>query len=158
MKIWYLLQSKPNQERIAQDNLIAQNYTVYCPKAKIKHKTINLFPRYLFIQLDQETDNFSPIRSTKGVANFVRFGVEFARVPEAIIEDIKIQEGATVDKMVDLSKFHQGDKVQIKEGAFKNQVAIFADYKSNERIIVLLKILGKMQKITLNPDKVQASY
>ncbi len=155
MKNWYLLQSKLKQESVAQDNLLKQNYTVYCPKAKINQKTVNLFPRYLFVQLDKQLDNWTPIRSTKGVANFVRFGLEFAKVPDPIIQAIKMEEQKTVNKVIDLSKFHQGDKVRIKTGTFGAQEAIFASYDGDERVVVLMNIIGKKHSIKLNSNQVE---
>ena len=74
MKNWYLIQTKPKQEKMASQNLINQNFEIYYPKTQIKNKVVALFPRYIFIQLDDQNQNLSPIRSTKGVANFVRFG------------------------------------------------------------------------------------
>ncbi|MFP4155860.1 MAG: transcription termination/antitermination NusG family protein, partial [Halothiobacillaceae bacterium] len=29
---WYVVQTKPRQERIAEENLSRQNYAVYCPR------------------------------------------------------------------------------------------------------------------------------
>lgn len=67
MENWYLLQSKLRQEAVAQDNLVARDYTVYCPKAKINQKTVNLFPRYLFVQLGEQADNWTPIPLPKAL-------------------------------------------------------------------------------------------
>ena len=48
-----------------------------------------MFPRYLFIQLDRENDNWMPIRSTIGVQNLVQFGGIAARVPDNLISDLR---------------------------------------------------------------------
>ena len=154
MKNWYLIQTKPKQEEVASSNLANQNFEIYYPKTQINNKVIALFPRYLFIQLDDKNQNWSPIRSTKGVANFVRFGVKFAKVPNDIIEVIKQQEGDTADKLIDLSKFHQGDSVQIQEGVLKGQQAIFSHYDGQMRAIVLLKILHQDQRLALKESEI----
>ena len=78
MKKWYLIKTKPRQENTAIINLENQEYTTYCPIAKINKKNVVLFPGYVFIYLDKHNENWSPIRSTKGVINFVRFGLNFA--------------------------------------------------------------------------------
>ena len=88
MKKWYLIKTKPRQERIAIANLENQNYNVYCPLAKINNKIVVLFPGYIFINLDENEENWSPIRSTKGVLNFVKFGLNFAKISDS---DSKIQ-------------------------------------------------------------------
>jgi len=154
VKNWYLIQTKPGQEEVASQNLINQNFDVYYPKTQIKKKIIALFPRYIFIQLDDKNQNWSPIRYTKGVANFVRFGIKFASVPDDIINAIKQQEGDTVEKLIDLSKFHKGDAIQIKEGALKGQQAIFSHYDGQMRAIILLKILHQEQKLALKESEI----
>ncbi len=154
MKNWYLIQTKPKQEKLASQNLISQNFEIYYPKTQIKNKVVALFPRYIFIHLDDKNQNWSPIRSTKGVANFVRFGVKFAKVPTAIIDSIKRQEDSTIEKLIDLSKFHKGDAIQIQEGTLKGQNAIFSHYDGQMRAIVLLKILHQEQQLTLAEDKI----
>ena len=154
MKNWYLIQTKPKQEAVVSQHLVNQNFEVYYPKTQIKQKIVSLFPRYIFIHLDDKNQNWSPIRSTKGVANFVRFGIKFAKVPTAIIHSIKHQEDSTVEKLIDLSKFHKGDAIQIQEGVLKGQNAIFSHYDGQMRSIVLLKILHQEQQLTLTEDKI----
>ena len=156
MKNWYLIQTKPQQEAIAMLNLSGQGYTVFHPKVVIKGKNISLFPRYLFIQLDDKTQNWTPIRSTKGVSNFVRFGLNFAKVPHQIIDLIKTQQQQTIDKIIDLSSHHQGDTVEIQIGTFKGQRATFHSYNTTDRVIVLLNLIGQQQKITLDEREVVA--
>jgi len=156
MKNWYLIQTKPKQEAVAQRNLSDQNYTVFCPKAVIKGKTIPLFPRYLFVELDDKTQNWTPIRSTRGVANFVRFGLNFAKVPNQIINMIKIQQQQTIEKMINICSHQKGDAIEIQTGTFKGQQAIFQNYNSSDRITILLKIIGQHQEVTLNENEVLA--
>jgi transcriptional antiterminator RfaH len=156
MKSYYLIHTKPNQEQIATNNLIAQSFTVFYPTAIINGKTIALFPRYIFVELDENTQNWMPIRSTKGVGNFVRFGLRFAKVPNQIIDLIKSQQQQTIDKIIDLSSHHQGDTVEIHTGAFKGQQAIFKNYNSNDRVTILLKLIGQQQTITLDQHDVVA--
>ena len=76
MKAWYLIQSKPRQESIAQENLQRQGYDTYLPMAYLRRRqrgrfTTNtgpMFPRYLFIHLCSENDDWRPLRSTVGVS------------------------------------------------------------------------------------------
>ena len=156
MKNWYLIQTKPKQEAIATQNLSNQNYTIFCPKTVIKGKITPLFPRYLFIELDDQVQNWTPVRSTKGVANFVRFGLRFAKVPNQIINSIKAQQQQIVDKLTDLNSYHIGDFLEIQSGAFKGQKVIFKNYNSNDRITVLFKLIGQQQTITLDEKEVIA--
>ena len=155
MKNWYLIQSKFNQEKIAEKNLVNQGYTVYSPQINLNNKSVALFPRYLFIQLDNKAQNWSSIRSTKGVSNFVRFGLQFAKVPNFIISLIKAQENCSIKKMIDLSRFHKGDKLHIDQGIFKDYQGIFERYE-DDRVIALLTILNQPQELNFKQDEVTA--
>ena len=154
MRNWYLIKTKPRQENVAIKNLQNQGYHSYCPYAEINKKHVVLFPGYLFIHLDNESQNWSPIRSTKGVLNFVRFGLNYAQVPDTIIEFLKANQLIYKEKLINLNKFKSGEKVQIIDGVFKNCVAIFKSSKSEERVILLMNILGQQQAITIKQESV----
>ena len=154
MKKWYLIKTKPRQEKIAKQNLENQGYVSFYPIAKINDRLVVLFPGYLFVQLNEKTQNWSPINSTKGVSHFVKFGLNFAKVPTSVIEFIKTNQHITAEKLKDLNKFKPGDKVQISDGVFNNFVAIFESYKSDERVILLMNLLGREQSLSVKKELV----
>jgi transcriptional antiterminator RfaH len=156
MKNYYLIKTKPQQEAIATQNLANQGFNVFLPKAIIKNKTTPLFPGYLFIQLDDKIQNWTPIRSTKGVSNFVRFGLSFAKVPNQIINLIRIQQQQTIEKLINICSHQKGDHLEIQTGAFKGQQAIFQNYSAKDRVIVLLKLIGQQQEVLLDEKEVIA--
>ena len=156
MKNWYLIKTKPRQEKIAIQNLENQGYEVFCPIAKINNLPVVLFPGYLFVQLNEKTQNWSPINSTKGVSHFVKFGWNFAKVPTSVIKFFKTNQHITTEKLINLNKFKLGDKVQISDGTFKNCMAIFKCYKSDERVILLMNLLGNEQQISFKKELVNA--
>ena len=152
MRNWYLLKTKPRQENVAIKNLENQEYSTYCPIAQIDNKYVTLFPGYIFIQLDDKTQNWSPINSTKGVSNFVRFGLNFAKVPDNVNEFIKANQLITIEKLKNLNNFKTGDKVQITDGVFKNCIAIFKSFKADDRVILLINLLGQQQAINIKQE------
>ena len=154
MRNWYLIKTKSRQEHVAKKNLENQEYSTYCPTVTIKKKRIVLFPGYLFIYLDKEKENWSPIRSTKGVLNFVRFGLNFAQVPDTVIKFLKANEFINKEKFDNLKRLKSGEKVQITDGVFKNCVAIFNSSKPQERVVLLMNILGQQQSITIKQESV----
>lgn len=154
MKKWYLLKTKIKQEEVALNNLENQNYFVYCPRAIINNKNVALFPGYIFIHLDENYDNWSPIRSTKGVMNFVKFGLNFAKISDQVIDFIKQNEICTTEKIIELDSFKKGDIVQITDGIFKNCIAIFNSFKSEDRIFLLIDIMGQQQTINIQKKAV----
>ncbi len=154
MKKWYLIKTKPRQEKKAKKNLENQDYSTFCPMIKINDRLVVLFPGYLFIQLNEKTQNWSPVNSTKGVSQFVKFGLNFAKVPTSVIEFIKTNQHITAGKLNNLNKFKPGDKVQISDGTFKDYTAIFNCYKSDERVILLMNLLGHEQSLSIKKESV----
>lgn len=154
MKKWYLLKTKPQKEKIAVENLKNQNYHVYCPMATINREKVALFPGYLFVFLDETSENWSPIRSTKGVSNFVKFGLNFAKIPDKVVELIEANERVTAKKVINLNNFKPGETVQITDGVFENCLAIFKTFKSDDRVILLMNLMGQQQSINIRKQSV----
>ena len=147
MKAWYLLYSKPQRERLALENLERQGYPSYLPliqnRKRRKGRYVSviepMFPRYLFVHLSDETDNWGPIRSTIGVANLVRFGMQAARVPDSLIEIMNAREQDGVQTLAP-SDFKPGDQVRIVEGVMAGYEALFQARTGKERVVLLLQL------------------
>lgn len=101
---WYLVHTKPRQEKCAQESLERQGYQCYLPTLpaeKLRQSILAithepLFPRYLFIRLGQgdSAKSWAPTRSTKGVSRLVSFGVEPAKVDDGLIELVRTHEAS----------------------------------------------------------------
>ncbi len=164
-KNWYLLSSKPHKDAQAEDQLLNQGYEVYRPLAQRLRKrrgkmiklTESLFPRYMFIQLDTLEDNWTPIRSTYGVNQIVRFGDEPAKVPDQLIATLKQNESSLGEKAIDLDKFHTGDQVILTGGPFKGLSGAFLSYDGEQRAMVLLEIMNSETKLAICPAKLSAA-
>ena len=159
MKLWYAAMCKPQQDERAELNLAVQGFEVLRPLARLRKRrqgrasivVESLFPRYLFVHLDDEGENWAPIRSTRGLAGLVRFGGRAAAVPGPIINDIRCRmQGA--ECCVDLTMQNRrtrGDGVMIVDGPFSGQEGIFHAAKGEDRVILLLNIMQQTQRITL---------
>lgn len=160
---WYLIVTKPQSEFKAQENLLRQGYKTYLPlvqtsrrrNGKKVERTEAFFPRYLFIHLDKETDNWSPIRSTIGVAGLVRFGGMPAAVPDNMIANLMNNENEFGLQSVEKKELNQGDKVAIVDGPFEGYKAVYQKMKSTERVSVLLDIVGKNTQVTLSVHELE---
>ncbi len=147
MRAWYLIYSKPQRERLALENLERQGYPSYLPlirnRRRRKGRYVSIiepmFPRYLFVHLSDETDNWGPIRSTFGVANMVRFGMQAARVPDSLIEMMQGRDEEGVQTLAP-PELKPGDQVRIVEGVMAGYEAIFQARTSKERVVLLLQL------------------
>ncbi|MFT7459568.1 MAG: transcriptional antiterminator RfaH [Planctomycetota bacterium] len=163
MKAWYLIHSKPRQESLAQENLERQGYTTYLPVTSVKRRTGRktgsavgaMFPRYLFIQLSEKTDDWRPIRSTLGVSSLIRFGQTPAKVPDHFISQIRLREDETGLCLLPLRDYKKGDRVRISEGPFAGYEAIFQSISAKDRVSILLELIQSSIHIELEQGFVE---
>ncbi len=154
---WYVIHSKPKQETVARDNLLRQGYVAYCPQITLKRRlrgawralTEPLFPRYLFVQLVEGEDSFAPIRSTVGVGNLLRFGNKPAIISSHSIAEMQARENQEQPLSGDIVPWKKGDKVHIIDGALAGLNAVFQTPCDQQRVYVLLELLGKQNRIKI---------
>jgi transcriptional antiterminator RfaH len=157
-KHWYLVYTKPRQEHLAQSHLTRQGYETYLPLLRESRRRQGrrqaviapMFPRYLFVHLDRHTDNWSPIRSTIGVVSVVRFGHEPARVPPELVEFLRSHEDADGIHSLSPDEYRPGSRVRVVEGNLMGFEGVFLAKTSQDRVVVLLEIMGKQARTTLD--------
>ncbi len=141
---WYLLQTKYKQEKRALRELKRQNIDVYMPilrKEKINNNKKTcieepLFSRYLFVFLDTMNTNWTSLRSTRGVSNFVEFGNGPHIVCKFIVDEMKKN-----DDLPPLPFISEGDQVTISSGSFKDIDAIYMAPDGESRSYILLNFM-----------------
>jgi transcriptional antiterminator RfaH len=158
---WYLVHTKPRQEKTALQHLQQQGYECYLPLLpveKIAQGAITvtpepLFPRYLFIHLgcDQQTKSWSPIRSTRGVSRLVCFGQEPAKVQAGLIQQLRQYEALTQQAGAQ-ALFTPGQRVRLLETPFAGLEGIYQMAEGERRVLVLIEILSKPVAVRVAPS------
>ena len=165
-KGWYVVQTRPNAENKALQNLQRQGFDAYLPcylkkrrhARRVETVAAPLFPRYMFVAIDMATQRWRSIQSTIGVATLVRRGDEPQPVDESIVRGLRLREDAS--GYVQLEKrvpFHSGDKVRVLDGAFSECLGLFDGIADSERVTILLDLLGRKVRVLLNLDSVAAA-
>lgn len=161
MRRWYAVFCKPASERIADANLERQGYITYLPCIAATAKGVGrapLFPRYLFVSLDLETERWRSIESSYGVAHLVRFGLLPSPLPEGVVEEIRAREGA--DGLIELPKqvpFQPGDQVAVEGGPLLAQIGVYEGTNATGRARVLMALLGGQVRVTLPMTQLRKS-
>lgn len=149
---WYAVLTRPQAESTALANLLRQGYEAYLPRCRVRVSHARrreivlrpLFPRYLFAGLDHAVKPWRPIRSTFGVAGLVQFGDEPAPVPENIIRSLREREEAgAFDRVSTEQSLRIGDLVRVTEGAFEDMIGRLVELRDQDRVVVLLDLLGR---------------
>jgi transcriptional antiterminator RfaH len=162
-RFWYLVYTKPRQEYLAQENLVRQGYQTYLPRI---HQTRSrngryikniepLFPRYFFVNLDTETDNWAPIRSTIGVSKIISFDGIPAVVPDQLIRTLKENDDKTGIQRLNQKSPMQGDIITIIDGPLAGIEGIYQHQESTERVAVLIDLVGKNRLLNISIHDLQ---
>ena len=166
MNCWYVVYCKPRQEAISEENLLRQGFRVYLPRIRITRRRRGqwvdaveaLFPRYIFIQIDPIRRSTAPVRSTRGVVGLVRFGGQPAVVPDEVIDVLLQREDSASGLHQDNRPlFCAGQPVKLMEGPLAGMEGIFAQEDGEQRVTVLLELLGKTNRIRVSRDWVAAA-
>lgn len=153
MKRWLAVFTKPRQERRAVANLERQEFEVFCPMLRERRKrdgaiqwsTGPLFPRYVFAHIDPDAQSIAPIRSTFGCVDLVRFEGRPATVPDVIIEALQQQPV----EFEPASQFKAGEQLDVVDGPFAGLDAIYQCTRSQDRVAVLLEMMGQWRSVEL---------
>lgn len=157
MKDWYLLYCKRSEQERAVINLDRQGVDCYYPQVTVKKvsrgKRIEsiepLFPSYVFVQFDPETVSYTSVRSTRGVADFIRCGAMPQKVREELIYNLMMNEDSEEHQRL-LSMLPQpGEKLKLEQGKFQGIEAIYQEPDGEKRSFMLINLLGKPVKVSI---------
>jgi transcriptional antiterminator RfaH len=164
--LWYAVHTHPNEEQKALINLKRQNYEAYLPLVakKVRHarRTQHVlrpfFPRYLFVSLNLQSEGWRSIRSTFGVNDLVCFGDSPTALPHGVVESLKTQQNANgCVNFTSQNTLKPGDRVIVLNGPFSQLVGICEQMTENERVAILLELLGRKVRVLLGVDTVEAA-
>ena len=162
IRVWYVAQTKPRQEHIAELNLARQNYEVLLPlipklknsKTRLIESTEPLFPGYIFLRPANSEHSLAPVRSTIGIARLVRFGLEYARLRETVMNEIITFVETHLTNPTEATRrakrLEMGTNVRITRGPMKGLEGLVSKVAS-DRIIVLVELMGREQKLAVSP-------
>ena len=165
MKQWFAVQTHARGETLASANLQRQGFEVYLPQYLKRRRHARrtdwvkapLFPRYLFVRLDPQTTAWRAINSTIGAQNIVSFDGRPAAVPEGIIELIIAREDdAGMVHAGSSILFKPGEEVRVVGGPLADQTGLFDCAIDEERVFILLNLLGRQVRVKVSSELLTA--
>jgi len=165
MKQWFVASTKAREESRALFNLKQQGFNAYLPQYKKTRRHARktdvvlapLFPKYLFVEIDMNKQKWSAINSTIGVGKLLQFGSHPTPVPVDLIHEIRAREGSEGIILMDKClKIKTGDAVNITSGAFIEHSGVFDCYHDDERVVILLNLMGRNIRVRLPSSAINA--
>jgi transcription antitermination factor NusG len=159
MAYWCCAQLQATRERLALHCLSKVNgFETYSPRirparARRGDDTRALFPGYCFVLI---VSQWWAARWSPGIVRLVMDGLQPARVPSHVLDEIRRREVRGVVELPKPPGLQRGDKVRIVRGALQGHLALYEGMRPHERVDVLLQLLGGACRVTLARSDVAA--
>jgi transcriptional antiterminator RfaH len=163
---WFVVQTHPHAEVRAAAHLGRQGFEAYLPRylkrrrhaRRVDIVAAPLFPRYLFVAVDLAAHRWRALQSTIGVAHLVKCGDAPAAVPTGVVEELRGREDEQgYVRLQEQSRFSPGDRIRVLDGAFSEALGLFECVKDEERVAILLDLLGRKVRVMLTSSMIEAA-
>jgi transcriptional antiterminator RfaH len=163
-KEWYILQFKSNSHHLAAKNLNRQGFETFLPLNDITSRRLSrfvntskpLFPGYMFVKFDRAESTWHKIDSTYGVSRLITFNSILKSIPTNFVESLMKRYDLS-GKLISIKKLKKGDQVTVLKGPFANFIATVEKYEADQRISILMDLMGRKTKITTPSDTLKKS-
>ena len=163
-KEWFILQFKPNSHYQAVKNLTRQGFETFLPlhdtTSRKSSRFINtskpLFPGYMFIRFNKAESEWHKINNTYGVSRLIIFNSDLKSISTKFIDSLMKRYDLS-GKLLPIQKLKKGYQVTVLKGPFANFIATVEKYEDDQRIWILMDLLGRKTKIQTHSDALHIS-
>lgn len=153
-KEWFILQFKANSHHIATKNLNRQGFETFLPLHDTTSRKLSrfintskpLFPSYMFIRFNRAESDWHKINNTYGVSRLITFNSVLKSIPTEFIDSLILRFDLSC-KLLPIHKLKKGDQVTVLKGPFANFIATVEKYETEQRIWILMDLMGRKTKI-----------
>jgi transcriptional antiterminator RfaH len=163
-KEWFILQLKSNSHYQAKKNLTRQGFEVFLPLHDTTSRKLSrfvstskpLFPGYMFIRFDRAKPGWNKINNTYGVSRLITFNSILKSIPTTFV-DILMNRCDLSGKVIPVEKLKKGAPVTVLKGPFVNFIATVEEYEADQRIWILIDLMGRKSRIQTSSDALRLS-
>ena len=158
MEHWYVVHTQPNREARAVEHLARQGIGAYVPRyakrrrhaRRVDTVAVALFPGYAFVRLDPGATRWRSINGTIGVNHLLCHGGRPASLPDGMVAALRRQEDENgLHSAASLMHLAPGARFRVVDGAFEDHVGTFERMTADERVVLLLDVLGRAVRVKL---------
>ena len=163
-KDWFILQFKSNSHHLAAKNLNRQGFETFLPLHDATSRKLSrfintskpLFPGYMFVRFDKEESEWHKINNTYGVSRLMTVDSILRSVPDIFVDSLMKRYDLS-GKLIPIQKLKKGDQVKVLTGPFANFIATIEEYETDQRIWILMDLMGRKTKIQTPSDALKLS-
>ena len=105
----------------------------------------------MFITFNKTDTEWHKINNTYGVSRLVTFNSVLKSIPTTFIDNLIMRYDLS-GKLLPVKKLKKGDQVKILNGPFTNFVATIETYETDQRIWILMDLMGRTTKLQTHVD------
>ena len=163
-KDWFILQFKSNSHQQAAKNLNRQGFETFLPLHNSTSRKLSrfindskpLFPGYMFVRFDRAESQWHKINNTYGVSRLITFNSILKSIPTIFVDHLMKRYDLS-GKLLPIQKLKKGDQVEVLKGPFANFIATVEKYEADQRIWILMDLMGRKTKIQTPSDNLTLS-
>ena len=150
-----------SKERIAIINLTRQGYNCWLPQisetirsaGKFAKVEKAMFPGYVFVELNLDTQRWRPINGTIGVSHIVIAGGRPIPLPNEFVTQLnqRVELGSAGLKDTELKN---GDLLKVFDGAFTDLIGQVSGLPGQERVTLLMNLMSRSVPVTISSKNV----
>ena len=158
---WHVIYVKSRFEKKVHQSLLDMSIDSYLPLVKTMRKWSDrkkiiykpLFPSYVFAYIKSSLD-FHRALSIDGASAYIRFGNEYAKVPDHEIDKIKLLSGDedVASLEIETQTFREGDRMTINYGSLSGLECVVLKGDNSNKIIVGIDSLKQNIVVTLSSN------
>ena len=147
---WFVIRTESRAEYLAVDALDRDGFQTFFPRIqaaypRVGHTNTPLFPGYMFLRLDPESDGWPTFRPSHKIVGYVKSGDEIPSLSDEVVNDLmgrvsSINQGGKLPIV-----FQQGDLVEVTMSSFNTMAKVLESGNSSKGTIkVLLEFMGRL--------------
>ena len=101
---------------------------------------------------DPESGSWRQINSTIGVSKLISFGDQPSQIPLDLISGL-MARCSSGGKLLSSNQLNKGDAVKLLTGPFENYIAKVETIDADQRVWVLMELMGRVTRISVDPNQ-----
>ena len=147
---WYIIRAEPQADSLAASELLNAGFEIFSPRvksfqAKNALHFVPLFPGYLFLKWDMDSEGKPSFHSAPHVSGWVNFEGVAPAVPDEVISELAHRVEHINNDGGLWRRFERGDKVRIVAGTLEGLGEVVeATSSAQSRVTVLMQFMGRL--------------
>ncbi len=162
-KQWVAVYTTPRAERQVETRFLEKGYEAYVPVERRSRKWSDrvkmidwpLFASYCFVRITAR--DVVEVRRIPGVVMIIKFGKDYAIVPDNDIEVIRRAQQEKVSfRLENAEHLRKGSRVRVREGNFAGLTGELLKVGNNHLFAVRLEVLNQLFTVSLDKEILEA--